>query len=82
MKRVDDALVEYRAVYESEPDNTVALGALERLYRQTERWRDLLDVYAKKRELAADPDERKRILYEIARLQETQIGDAAAAIET
>src|SRR6188768_199509 len=81
-KRVDDALSEYRAVYESDPDNQVALGALERLYRQTQRWRDLLDVYEKKRELADQPDERKRILYEIAKLYEVQIGDPKAAIET
>jgi len=81
-QRVDDALTEYRAVYESEPDNQIALGALERLYRQTERWRDLLDVYTKKRELADQPDERKHILYEIAKLYEIQIGDPKAAIET
>jgi tetratricopeptide (TPR) repeat protein len=82
VSRVDDALAQYRAVYEKEPDNATALQALEQLYRHTERWRDLLDVYAKKRELASDPEERKRILYEIARLHEGQIGDSAAAIET
>jgi tetratricopeptide (TPR) repeat protein len=82
VQRVDDALAHYRAVYESEPDNGVALSALEQLYRQTERWRDLLDVYAKKRDLALDAFERKQILYEIARLYETHIGDANAAIET
>ncbi|MEO7037108.1 MAG: tetratricopeptide repeat protein [Polyangiaceae bacterium] len=81
-QRVDDALTEYRAVYESEPDNQVALGALEQLYRQTSRWRDLLDVYTKKRELADAPDERKHILYEIAKLYEVQIGDPKAAIDT
>ncbi|HEX3854143.1 MAG TPA: tetratricopeptide repeat protein, partial [Polyangiaceae bacterium] len=81
-RRVDDALTEYRAVYESEPDNQVALGALEQLYRQTARWKDLLDVYTKKRELADAPDERKHILYEIAKLYEVQIGDPKAAIET
>ncbi len=82
VNRIDDALAEYRAVYESEPDNTVALEALESLYRQTERWRDLLEVYNKKRELALDGEERKQILYEIARLYQAQIGDAAAAVET
>jgi tetratricopeptide (TPR) repeat protein len=82
VSRVDDALAQYRAVYEKEPDNETALQALEQLYRHTERWKDLLDVYAKKRELTSDPEERKRILYEIARLQEGQMGDAAAAIDT
>jgi tetratricopeptide (TPR) repeat protein len=82
VQRVDDALTEYRAVYESEPDNTIALEALEKLYRDTERWRDLLDVYGKKRELVADPDERKQILYEIAKLYETQIGEPTSAVQT
>jgi tetratricopeptide (TPR) repeat protein len=82
VQRIDDALAQYRAVYEKEPDNETALQALEQLYRYTERWKDLLDVYTKKRELTSDPNERKRILYEIARLQEGQIGDSSAAIET
>ncbi|MEB2322623.1 MAG: tetratricopeptide repeat protein, partial [Sorangiineae bacterium] len=80
--RVDDALTEYRAVYESDPDNSVALEALESLYRQTERWQDLLEVYNKKRDLAFDDDARKQVLYEIARLYQNQIGDPARAIET
>lgn len=80
--RIDDALAEYRAVYEAEPENAVALEALEKLYRQTERWKDLLEVYAKKRELAYDTETRKPILYEIARLYEGQLGDPASAIGT
>ncbi len=80
--KVDDALAEYRAVYENEPDNTEALTALETLYRKTERWSDLLDVYGKKLELAYEPEDRKATLFGIAGLQETQQGDAAAAIET
>jgi golgin subfamily B member 1 len=82
VQRIDDALVEYRAVYESEPENHVALSALEQLYRQTERWRELLDVYSKKRELINEPEERKQILYEIAKLYERELGDASAAVET
>ena len=80
--RVDDALVEYRAIYESEPDNATALGALEGLYRQTQRWRDLLDVQQRKHELSNDPEEKRRILYEIAKLHEGELGDLSAAIET
>lgn len=80
--RIDDALAEYRAVYEAEPENAVALEALEKLYRQTERWKDLLDVYGKKRDLAYDTETRKPILYEIARLYEGQLGDSASAIST
>jgi tetratricopeptide (TPR) repeat protein len=80
--RVDEALVEYRAIYESEPDNTTALGALEGLYRQTQRWRELLDVQQRKHALSNDPEEKRRILYEIAKLHEGELGDLSAAIET
>jgi tetratricopeptide (TPR) repeat protein len=80
--RVDDALIEYRAVYENNPDNETALSALEGLYRRTARWRDLLEVFTKKRDLAHDAVERKRILGEIAKIHETELGDLASAIET
>lgn len=82
VQRVDEALVEYRAVYELEPENSQALSALEGLYAQTERWPDLLEVYGKKRELANEPSERKQILYGIARLHEERLGALNDAIET
>ena len=80
--RVDDALAEYRAVYESEPENETALGALTGLYQRTERWKELLDVYSKKRELIIDPSEKKRILYQMAQLHEQRLDDVASAIDT
>ncbi len=80
--RIDDALVEYRTVHDAEPDNAAALEALERLYRQTERWDALLEVYDRKRALAADAIERKPILYAIARLQVDQLGRIDSAIAT
>ncbi|HSU39571.1 MAG TPA: hypothetical protein VLJ38_08385, partial [Polyangiaceae bacterium] len=82
VSRVDDALSEYRAVYESEPDNETALGALEGLYRRAGRFRELLEVQNRKLELAADAVERKRIRYEVAKLYEKELGDVASAIET
>lgn len=80
--RIDEALVEYRIVYEADPDNTTALESLEKLYRETERWADLLEVYGRKRALAQDAVERKPILYAIARLQVDQLQRPTDAIET
>lgn len=82
MEQVDGALAVYRAVYEVESDNADALSALERLYRATSRYADLLGVYEKRRELSADPVERKEISYEIAKLYETEVKDLDKAIET
>jgi tetratricopeptide (TPR) repeat protein len=82
LQQVDEALEQYSKVYESDPTNFQALQALESLYRQTGRWRELLDVYARKLELVEFGEDRKSVLYEIARLHEEQVGDLKAAIET
>lgn len=80
--RVDDALSEYRAVYDEHPDNTQALSALEGLYRQTERWSELLEVYRRKLDLSVDQDERKATQFGIANVQREQMGDIEGAIAT
>jgi len=79
---VDEALTQYRAVYELDPDNAQALQALERLYRETERYNDLLEVYEKQRDLAVDTEAQRHALYGIANLYEGELGDAASAIQT
>jgi tetratricopeptide (TPR) repeat protein len=82
VKDVAGALEAYRAVYDVEDDNPEALAALERLYRQTSRFSELLDIYGKRRDLIADPAEKKAINYEIAKLYESEIKDVDRAIET
>jgi golgin subfamily B member 1 len=80
--RVDEALTVYRAVYDADSENADALAALERLYRATERFADLLGVYEKRRELSPDHGEQKQISYEIAKLYETELKDLDRAIDT
>jgi len=82
VKRVDDALVEFRAVYEIDGENAQAISALERLYRETGRYAELLGIYEKKRDLASDPAERKQIHYYIAELYVSPINDRPSAILT
>ncbi len=82
LQRVDDALVAYRAVYDADGENVEAIAALERLYRQTSRFADLLGIYEKKRDLSTTTDEKKAIHYEIAKLYENEIKDVDKAIET
>ncbi len=43
---------------------------------------DLLAVYAKKADLVADPDEKKRIYYQVGAVYERELGDVARAIDT
>ena len=80
--KIDEALAAYRAVYEADSENEGALAALERLYRQTGRFSELLEVYEKRRDLALDTTQKKTINFEIAKLFETEIKDVEKAITT
>ncbi len=82
LQRIDEALVVYRAVYDTDGENAEAIAALEGLYRQTSRFAELLGIYEKKRDLSATPDEKKAINNEIARLYENEIKDVDRAIDT
>jgi tetratricopeptide (TPR) repeat protein len=82
LQRIDEALEVYRAVQEADSDSVEAIQALEKLYRQTNRYADLLLIYEKKRDLLATPEEKKAINYEIARLYENELKDVDRAVET
>lgn len=78
----DDALTQYRLVYDEDPTNTDALSALERLYSKTERFDDLHDVYKKKLDLDLGADARREVFLSLARLEKNQLGDPKAAVKT
>jgi golgin subfamily B member 1 len=82
MNLLDDALAEYRAVYDEDSENQFALEALEQLYQQAQRWSDLLQIYTRKLEITISDDDHRRVQYDIAQLYEVHMGDVAAAIQT
>lgn len=59
-----------------------ALVALERLYAHLGQWENLRDLLTRKAELAADADEKKRILFALGELHVRELKDPARAIET
>lgn len=81
LARIDDAIEQFRLVYELEGDNLDAITALGDLYVRTERFRELLDVYARRIELEQDPKVRLEIAYRRARLLADALNDTARAIE-
>jgi golgin subfamily B member 1 len=81
LARIDDAIEQFRLVYEIESDNLDAITALGDLYVRTERFRELLDVYARRIELEQDPKARLEIAYRRARLLADALNDTARAIE-
>src|SRR5262249_36109269 len=82
VKQVDKAIEQFHVVYEANPENADALGALERLNRATGRFDDLLSIYEKKRDLAQNDEERRQILYSIARLYVEELKKPKKAVET
>ncbi len=79
---LDKALEQYRAVCDQEPENEVALQALEHLYQKAGRADELLSVYQRRAELSVDPEQRKNILFQIAKLYETQLEQPEQAVAT
>lgn len=79
--RVDDAVASYRLVLDAAPSDPDALDALDRLYRQNERWADLLAVIERRLTLSEDPAARRGLLFESARIAEERLGDNAKAID-
>jgi tetratricopeptide (TPR) repeat protein len=60
----------------------IAMDSLERLYIRLERWEPLKDVYAKKADLAEDPEDKKQMLYVLGQVYDRELGDVAKAIDT
>lgn len=81
LSRSDDALRNYRRVLDYDNNNLQAIDALEELYRELEKWRDLVDILRMRVKLSEDADEKKELLFEVAHLWEEQLDDSAEAIQ-
>ncbi|MFW6067333.1 MAG: tetratricopeptide repeat protein [Myxococcota bacterium] len=78
---IEDAIAQYRAVYDARGDHPEAIAALAELYRETENYRELMEIYDRRMELETDPEQRRAIAYGKASLLESELGDANQAIE-
>lgn len=70
LQQPNEALEQFEAVLAEEPSNEVALAALESIYRANGRSAELLEIYQRRVQLAEDPEQQRRLLFEMARLQE------------
>jgi tetratricopeptide (TPR) repeat protein len=77
----DQALATNKRILELDDVNEQAIAALERLYQANQDWENLLEIFEKKVDLAADDQERCEIYAQLARIYEEQIGDPAQAID-
>ncbi len=77
----DQAIGVYRQVFGLDESDRTVLDNLERLYIRLSRWSDLKDVYAKKAELAADPAEKKQMLFVLGQVYDRELSNPEKAID-
>ena len=78
---VEDAIAAHRDVVSRFGSDEVSLVALTRLYEQTERWQDLLEITEMRAEGTGDPDQRNSFRFEAAELMRTRTGEVERAFE-
>ena len=76
------AVTAFQSILEIDPEDSVALDALARLYSVLSRWPELVAVYDRQAEAALDAGDRRTLLYQIGQVQETQLQARDEAIET
>ncbi len=67
-------------VLESDPGNSEAIARLKELYVQTERYRDLADLFEREAEAATDLERKTGALKKAAAVHEARLGDREAAM--
>jgi tetratricopeptide (TPR) repeat protein len=80
-QRIEEAVAQFRAVYDDRTDDAQAIAALESLYRQTSNFAELMNVLQRRAELETDQDVRKQLAYAIAKLWHEHLEDADQAID-
>lgn len=74
------AIAAWRSRLDDDPSDTVALGALERLYERTGEFRELVTVLRKREEVETAADERRRTMTKAAETLADKIDDVPEAI--
>ncbi|MCG8553870.1 MAG: tetratricopeptide repeat protein [Proteobacteria bacterium] len=80
--RAEEAIACFEAVWEIDPDNAQAIEALDALYRDTANDAGLLHVLQRRADLEDDPQTRRGLCYQIARLLEERLQDGERAIQS
>jgi golgin subfamily B member 1 len=75
------AIATYRAILDIDETETRALDTLARLFESRERFRDLAELYRRRAEQSALPEEEARWRLALARTLDEKLGEAAAALD-
>ncbi len=77
----DGAIAAWRSRVDENPADELGLAALDRLYEEAERWRDLVDVLARRRDVSEDAGLRRKLLVRSAELLANKLESPAEAID-
>ncbi len=66
----------------SSPNELPALRALDRLYRGTQQWPELVSTVERELELATEPSERAELMFRMGQVQESQLDERKKAVES
>ena len=78
---IENAITAYRDVLSRFGSDEATLAALTRLYEQTERWHELLEITEMQAENADDSDRRVAYRFQAAELMRKQTGEVERAFE-
>jgi len=81
LEDAEEAIAAYNQVNDEVGADREALGALARLYRSAERWRDLLDVYEAEEPLISEQQERADMLFRMGDLLRARLAEPERAVE-
>lgn len=72
----------YAKILDVDSEDVAALDKLIELYLRLENWTKLLEIYTKKADVVADPDEKKRLFLEVGAVYERELNEGAQAIDS
>ncbi|MBL8601844.1 MAG: tetratricopeptide repeat protein [Myxococcales bacterium] len=81
LNNADSAVSTYARLAAVDDTDVAPLDALIRLFIAGQKWPELLGVYEKKADLLSDPDEKKRLYFEIAAVHESELNDGTKAVD-
>ena len=77
---VNEAIARYRTVLGAEGENLVALVALDRLYSESEQWKQLAEILATEAETGETPDEILEFKFRLGQVHQHHLNDVASAV--
>lgn len=77
----EDAISDYERILELAASDSMALDALERLFRETSRFTDLVELLGRRGDLAENASGQAEVYFRIAEVQRQELLNPEAAIE-